>query len=252
KGYALRMDLLGARNRPRAAALNALASQSNYLLGNDPTDWRTGLRNFRAIRYHNVYAGVDLRYYGNQGQLEYDFIVRPGADPKRIRLNFAGAKSVRIGDDGSLVIRLNDKGDEIRFKRPVAYQHKDGRRVRVRSRYLIGEDGQVRLKLGKYDRSLPLVIDPVLNYGTFLGGSGVDQAQGVAVDSSGNAYAAGQTASAAFPTTVGAYDTTQNSSNDVFVTKLNSSGTGILSSTFIGGSGNDIAWALAVDAGGNA
>ena len=204
------------------------------------------------MRYQGVYDGIDLRYYGNQRQLEYDFLVAAGADPGAIRLEFQGVLNTSIAANGDLVLTLDDQGNQIRFNAPVTYQQGPAGREAVESRYVIHADGTVGFEVGTYDTSRELVIDPVLVYGSYLGGTGVDKAQGIAVDGAGNAYVTGETASTAFPTTAGAYDTAKSTGSDIFVSKLNASGTGLVYSTFIGGSGNDVAWGIALDAAGNA
>ncbi len=251
RGHVVRLKLVDAAADPSAQGEEALASRSNYLVG-DQSDWHTDIANFASVRYHDVYDGIDLRYYGNQRQLEYDFLVGAGADANSIRLAFEGVFRTEIAPDGDLLLTLNEQGDQIRFDAPVSYQEGPHGREAVASCYVIHADGTVGFEVGTYDASRNLVIDPVLVYGSFLGGTGVDKAQGIAVDAAGNAYLTGETASAAFPTTAGAYDTAKSTGSDVFVTKLNASGTGLVYSTFIGGSGNDVAWGIALDAAGNA
>ena len=250
-GHVVRLNLVDAATDPSAQGEDALASRSNYLVG-DQSGWHTDIANFAAVRYQDVYDGIDLRYYGNQRQLEYDFLIGAGADPDAIRLAFEGVVRTEIAPDGDLLFTLNERGDQIRFDAPVSYQEGPYGREAVASCYVIHADGTVGFEVGAYDTSRDLVIDPVLVYGSFLGGTGVNKAQGIAIDAAGNAYLTGETASAAFPTTAGAYDTAKSTGSDIFVTKLNSSGTGLVFSTFIGGSGDDVAWGIALDATGNA
>lgn len=256
---ALRMQMVGAD--PKAAPLTRqpLAGQINYLVGSASKQWHTGIPTFGQVGFHGVYPGVDLLYYGNPQKLEYDFVVAPHADPGRIKLSFAGADKVRINAEGSLVVRT--QGQELRWQKPTVYQQgRDGRRsvaARFQLKHLPNGQARVSFALGRYDHRQTLIIDPVLIYSTYLGGSGSpvsgspDRARAIAVDSSGNAYITGEAWSSDFPTTPGAYQTTFRS---LFVSKLNATGTALLYSTYIGGtlSGRATARGIAVDSGGNA
>ncbi|HYO84179.1 MAG TPA: SBBP repeat-containing protein [Bryobacteraceae bacterium] len=203
-----------------------------------------------ALRYPpwGVYPGVDLVYYGKEKQLEYDFIVAPGADLASIKLDFEGAKRVRVEPGGDLVVAA--EGGDLRFHRPVVYQEIEGRRVTVPGRFRT-TGSRVAFSVGKYRRDPPLVIDPVLSYSTYLGGSGDDQAVGIGVDAAGNTYVGGTTTSIDFPTTAGALDTQLANSREIFVAKLNPTGTTLLYATFIGGPSEEQLHDLAVDSAGN-
>jgi len=171
------------------------------------------------VKYEGVYPGVDLVYYGQQGHLEYDFIVAAGAEPKRIGLEFAGAEGVRLDSQGNLLIDSGD-GAQVTEHVPAIYQEVGGERRRVDGGYELRADGRTGFRLGRYDRSRPLVIDPGLIYSTYLGGLGVDYGDdGIAVDSDGNAYVTGTTSSTNFPATYGAHQTTNAGNGDAFVTK---------------------------------
>jgi hypothetical protein len=249
--HVVRLDVLGANPAAAAIGEDLLASRSNYLTGS-ADQWHTDVANYGAVTYHDVYDGIDLRYYGSQRQLEYDFIVAAGADADTIRLDFQGVLRAEIADNGDLLLTLNEQGDQIAFKAPVAYQDGVGGREAVVSRYLIHDDGSIGFELGSYDISRELVIDPVLSYVAFLGGTGYDTAQGIAVDDNGNVYITGWTASADYPIAVGALDQSYNGgSYDIYVAKLNASGNALVYSTFIGGSGNDMGNSIAVDGSGN-
>jgi len=251
----LRMTLLHANRAAKVTGADELPGRSNYFIGNDPKKWRSNIPTYAKVKYEGIYSGIDLVYYGNQGQLEYDFIVAPGADPNCISFNVRGAKKIYRDANGDLVLHIA-KG-EVRWHRPVVYQERDGMRQEVGARYTITHTNQVRFGLAKYDVSRPLYIDPLI-YSTYLGGSEGDSGTSIAVDSSGNAYVTGDTSSTNFPTTLGAFQTVCNggsgcsSEGDVFVSKIDASGSALVYSTYLGGSGNDDGYGIAVDSVGNA
>ena len=247
-GFAVRMDLVGGADVPQVISHNQQPGYVNYFRGNDPEKWQTEVPAYAAVEYRDVYPGIDLRYYGNDRQLEYDFIVQSGADPGSIALRFEGATSLAIDDAGDLVIGLNP-GRSVSFSAPITFQDVDGERVAVDSGYVVDGD-TVSFTLGEYDPNLPLVIDPTLQYGSYLGGTGADSGSAIAVDGSGNIIVGGYSASSDFPVTVGAYDQTANSNNDVTVTKLSADGSTLLWSTYLGGSGLDNANDIAIDGSG--
>lgn len=219
-------------------------SVTNYFVGNDPLKWRVGVPNFEQARYAGVYPGIDLVYYGNEGRVEYDWIVAPGADASKIRMDFENAEQIRVDRHGDLVIRMGD--GEFRHKRPRMYQDIGGKRVTVAGGWTLhGNEG--RFQVGTYDRTKPLVIDPPLAYSTYAGGSGLDWAYAIAVDSIGNTYVTGISGSANFPGAAGLKGT-----EDVFVMKINPGGTSKLYTTILGGGGADEGHGIAVDAQGNA
>jgi hypothetical protein len=250
----LRMKFSGSKTEPRVAAQEELPGKVNYLIGKDPSRWRTGISTYAKVAYENLYPGVDLVYYGNQRQLEYDFVVHPGTDPDIIALSFEGADELKVDAQGELV--LNTGGGEIRQRKPFIYQEVNGERREVDGGYIVRNGNTVGFQLADYDASKPLVIDPVLVYSTFLGSPAFDSGHGITVDASGNAYVTGQTTQltdpSTFPTTAGAFDTTHNGIFDIFVTKLNPAGSALVYSTFIGGSDIDGGSAIAVDETGNA
>jgi len=244
----VRLKLLGANPELRVTGEAELPGQSNYFLGKDARQWHTHVPNYAQVRYRGLYGGVDLVYYGHQGELEYDFVVAPGADPGRIRLRIEGAHGMKVDAKGNLVLPTG--GGEVRFHRPVAYQGSGRDKHLIAARYLLRGRDEIGFALGPYDRRQALIIDPVLSYATYLGGTGGDVAYGIAVDSSGNAYVTGSTASANFPTT-SAEQNTSGGDGDAFVTKFNSTGTALVYSTYLGGNGSDIGNAIAVDSSGN-
>ena len=246
----LRMKLVGANPSPPVTGLDELPGKSNYFIGNDPKKWRTNVSTYAKVKHESVYPGVDLVSYGNGRQLEYDFLVAPGADPSRIKLAFAGAEKMRIDDRGDLVLLVG--GGEIRQHKPVVYQEVSGERKEIAGRYVMQGKREVGFEVGSYDESLPLVIDPVLVYSTYIGGDGGDEGLSIAVDGSGNAYVTGGTSSSNFPTTVGTFDTTHNGALDAFVTKLDPTGSTLVYSTYLGGNQFDRGHQIAVDGTGNA
>ncbi|HEX7957350.1 MAG TPA: SBBP repeat-containing protein, partial [Pyrinomonadaceae bacterium] len=258
----LRVKLVGANPAPAVEGRQPLEAKSNYPVGGNSSASPVSAETFARVGYAGVYEGVDAVYYGNQGRLEYDFVVRPHADPSQIAIAFEGAEGVELDAAGELV--LHTALGEVRQHRPVVYQETAEGRREVAGRYIVRESASaaspahpsytVGFELGDYDHSAPLVIDPVLVYSTYLGGGGSnDTAHGVAVDSAGNAYITGETISTDFPTTAGAVQTTFGGFNyDAYVTKLNPTGTAIVYSTYLGGRDRDQGYDVAVDAGGNA
>ena len=241
----MRMTLVGAGKPLHAAGLEKLPGISNYLIGNDPKKWRTDIPNYARVRFQDVYPGVDLVCYGQGGQLEYDLLVMPGADPRRIELAWDGVDRLERNSDGDLVLRT--PAGAVVQKRPLVYQEAGGRRVRVAASYEVRAGNHVTMALAHYDRSRPLVIDPVvLIYSTFLGGTGDDGATSVAVDSAGSAYVTGWTYSADFPTQ-SPYQGINRGQRDVFVSKLSTAGSALVYSTYLGGSGDDWPEEIAVD-----
>jgi hypothetical protein len=251
---ALRMQMVGSDPKARALEQQALPGRINYMLGNDLHNWHTEVPTFGRVGFHGVYPGVDLVYYGNQRNLEYDFLVAPHADPKRIQLHFAGAQSVRVNAAGALVVQV--QGREWRWQRPAVYQQDGKSKHSIAARFRLqrlraGQTG-VSFALGRYDTDRALVIDPVLVYSTYLEGSDVNYGKSIAVDSQGSAYITGDTTSANFPVTAGAFQTTLQGSKNAFVTKLNATGTALIYSTYLGGNGSSSANGIAVDSHGDA
>jgi hypothetical protein len=236
-------------NLTHSAAVDLLPGKSNYFLGKQPAQWHTDVPTYARVRYHEVYPGVDLLYYGNQRRLEYDFVIAPGADYKSIGLAISGVRNIRVDDDGSLV--LQTANGEVRQQRPEAYQQIAGVRKSVASRYLLRRDNQVSFELGNYDREQPVIIDPVIDYSTYLGGSGTDFVSGIALDGQRNIYVAGGTSSPDFPV-ANAEQSTSAGGTDAFVAKLSADGSTLLYSTYIGGNSSDSANAIAVDSAGEA
>ena len=248
----VRMRLHGANRSPRITGENIMSGRTNYFIGSDPQQWHTDVAQYERVRYAEVYPGIDAIYYGQQQSLEYDFEVAPGADPRRIRLGFKGVRQLKVeAATGDLLLRT--ASGEIRQHKPVAYQEIDGERREVESRYVIRGQRRVGFQLGSYDRAKRLVIDPVLTYGTYLGGyNQAESGAGIAVDAAGNVYVTGYTNSGLFPL-LNQYQTVQGG-QDAFVTKLNpnlSGAAALIYSTYLGGSGSDEGKGIAVDSTGN-
>jgi len=248
ENHVLRMKLVGANPAPKIEGSEELAGKSNYFIRNNPKNWRTNVSNFARVHYRDVYPGVDVVYYGNQRQLENDFIVAPGVNPGVINLAFDGANRVSIDKENSLVLSLD--GGDVQLQKPVIYQLIDGERREVAGKYVMRKEREVGFEVPAYDHSQPLVIDPVLVYSFPLAGNNTDSAAAIAVDASGNAYIAGFTRSSNFPTAA-AFDSTLGGLQDIFISKINPTGTGLVYSTFLGGSLDDSAYDLAIDAAGN-
>ncbi len=252
----VRMKLAGAHPAPQLEGLDALPGKSNYLVGNDQGQWRRNVTSYSRVSYQNVYPGIDLIYYGNQQQLEYDFVVAPGADLSAIRLSFSGMKKMRVDRQGDLV--LHTANGDVRQRKPLIYQEVDGCRQEIAGRYKVSGKGQVGFQLANYDRTRPLVIDPVLAYSTYLGGSGLDGVTDIAIDAAGNAYLVGMTNSVSdFPLVnplqpnFGGIDPPFFTPYDVFVSKLNRDGSALIYSTYLGGKSYDLGDGIAVDRDGN-
>lgn len=246
----LRLQLVGANPVPRVQGLEELPGKSNHLIGNDPLKWHTNIPNYARVKYQDVYPGVDVVYYGNQRQLEFDFVVAPGTDPNIITLAFQGADNLELDPQGNLILRIS--GGEVVQQAPIIYQEIDGVKQGISGGYLLKDDSQIVFEIAAYDATRPLIIDPVLAYSTYLGGADGDRGFDIAVDSAGNAYVTGLTSSADFPTASAIQGALNGSLSDVFVTKLNSTGNALVYSTYLGGSGNDTGFGIAVDSSGNA
>ena len=248
-----RMRLSGANPAPHLGGRDELPGKSNYFLGNDPSQWHSGIPNYGRVMAAEVYPGIDLVYHGNQGQLEYDFEVAAHADPRKIRFVLEGIQGVRTDSRGDLLVKV--AGGELRFRQPVAYQKEGGVERPVPVRYVLKGKNQVAFRLARYDTRQPLLIDPVLAYSTYLGGSNIDSGNGIAVAPDGTAFIAGGTFSSDFPT---AHPLQPNAGGpkdfpqDAFVSKISADGSTLLYSTYLGGSETDIAYGIAVDSLGEA
>lgn len=240
----LRMGLINANPKASVVGEDVQASRVSYLRGDRPGS-HSNVSTFAKARCEGVYPGVDLVYYGNQRQLEYDFVVAPGADPDQIRFRMDGAKDVTVAPEGHLAIRLED-GD-VQLQKPLVYQNIDGHKQVVDSSYRLAANGEVAFQLGEYDSSRPLVIDPVIVYSTLLGGGGFDSGSAVTFGADGSIYVAGYTQSTDFPVSAGAAPA---GPGDAFVTKFSPDGSQVEFSAYLGGSGTDAAAGIGVDSAG--
>ncbi len=228
----VRIKLLHSNPAPEVQGLEKATGVSHYL-GNDPAKWRTRISRYARVRYRSVYPGVDLLYYGNQQNFEHDFVVAPGADPRQIRFAITGADQVELLVEGDLVVRVAD--GELLLRKPTVYQGGAHARRQIAGQYRLSAGNEVSLDIGEYDATQPLVIDPVLVYSTYLGGSLAERFPSVVVDSAGNAYVAGSTSSLDFPTANALQPKHgNNAGNNIFVTKLSADGR-LVFSTYLGG-----------------
>ena len=244
----IRMQVLGSNPDSRGLGVNELSGRSHYFIGDNPKSWHREVRNYARVKYEDVYPGVDLVYHGNQTQLEYDFIVAPGADPEMIRLGFQGIDSLEVDSAGDLV--LYSSTEQLRLHKPVIYQELGRDRQQVSGGYVLEGGQQIGFHLGSYDPARPLVLDPVLTYSVSFG-SFRDRVEAVAVDPQGNAYLTGSTRRVDFPTTPDALQGSLSGRTSAFVTKFSAAGDGLIYSTYIGGSSSDAALGISVDASGN-
>jgi hypothetical protein len=248
----LRMKLAGANPNASLSAADQLPGKSNYFIGNDPAKWRIGVPQFARVGYENVYPGINLVFYGNDGHLEYDFQVAPGGDPSQAELEFGGAKKLEL-NDGSLVIR--GENGSVGFDAPNVYQKIDGRKQSVEGAFVLRAGNRVGFAVGAYDHSRELIIDPILNFSTYLGGTGDERGTSVAVDGSLFIYLAGSTTSPNLPVIAGAVQGTLHGAQNVYVAKiqppLGSVQAELKELTYLGGSGSDYPVGIKVDGAGD-
>jgi hypothetical protein len=266
---AVRMKLVSANPESSLIGVDELPGKSNYFLGNDPKKWRQNISTYAKVRCRNVYPGVDLIYYGNGSQLEYDFIAAPGTDVSTITMEIEALHAIqeksettgeiptRIDSAGNLILDAED--GRIILRKPVAYQNRDSRKrmgkTYVDARYVVKGNSRIGFEVGAYDATQALIIDPILSYSTYLGRGQDDFGTAIAVDATGSAYVTGGTTSTDFPITPGVLQSTyggadggyQSVSGDIFVTRLSPDGSSLVWSTYIGGSGDENAYGIAVD-----
>ncbi len=251
QGAVLRMRFEGASKAPAVAGTSRRVGIVNYFLGRDRTKWRTNVPTYAGVSYEQLYPGIDLRLAGADGTLKATYILRPGAEPGRIRWRLDGASDVRIDKTtGDLWIELPG-GQRLVDRAPVAWQMIGAQRTPVPVRFRRSSDGSVGFTLGRYDRGRSLILDPTLEYSTYLGGSGADYGYDVAVDGSGNAYVTGATFSPDFPL-AGPIQGSERGFGDIFVSKVSPNGSTLVYSTYLGGNDSDVGFGIAVDGAGNA
>jgi hypothetical protein len=239
---------VNGRENPEIVGEDRLEGKVNYFIGNNREKWRTNIPTHRVVRYKNVYENIDIKFYGSNGELEYDVVVRPGGDPSRVRFSWEGIDGLRVTEEGDLVIDI--KGRNLIQKKPYIYQEMHGKRVEVAGGFRVYDRNTYGFQLASYTKEHPVIIDPVLVYSTYLGGSDSDYGISIAVDGSGNVYLSGDTSSTDFPT----QDPLQPNNvggDDAFVTKINPSGSALVYSTYLGGSDSDYGISIAVDGSGN-
>ncbi len=245
----LRMRLVGADPDPEVTGLAEQPGRSHYLVGKDPRRWRTGIPHYARVAYREVYPGIDMVFHGDPGRLEYDFLVSPGADLGKIRMGFEGTGDLRLDTNGSLILPL--VGGDVVQPAPIVYQEIAGRLRPLKGAYRLLGEREVGFAVASHDETKRLVIDPVLSYSTYLGGSGNDEGFGIAVDAAGSAYVTGWAESADFPT-VNPAQPQLRGAGDAFVAKLSPDGSGLIYSTYLGGSAYDAGYSIAVDVDGDA
>lgn len=245
--HVVQFTLLNAAANPVAVGENPQPGQANYFVGNKRSKWHTGIPMYGQVRYQNVYPGIDLVYYGNHRQVEYDFDLAVGADPSQIKFQVTGADSLSISDSGDLVMTVGT--GQLEFKAPAIYQEVNGKKTQVAGQYQVNGN-EIDFAVADHDSSKPLVIDPVLVYSTYLGGRGNDYGIAIGVDSTGNAYITGNTSSPDFPLSSSGTVTNSTNSDPLFVAKLDVSGATILYADYIEGSSEEDPQALAVAADG--
>ena len=245
----VRIKFEGANPNSTASGVDVLPGRSNYFIGKDRSKWHTGIATYGGVRFESVYPGINLVYRGTQGRLEYDLVIAANADPSRIKMEVEGADDLRIDGNGDLVIKTS--GGEVIQKAPVIYQDVDGARHPIDGGYTLTGKHTVTFKLGAYNRQVPLIIDPLLAYASYLGGSGSDEGVANAVDSTGAAWVTGSTRSTDFPVSPDSLQPTNFGNFDVFISKLSPDGTSLAFSTYLGGSLPDGPGGIGVDADGN-
>jgi hypothetical protein len=253
----VRMGLLGSRGWGDTEGMRPTGGASNYFIGDNPDKWRTGIPHYGAVRIRNVYDKIDLVYCGNDRDIEYDFVLQPGANPDKIEVFFEGIEGIQTSRDGSLRLRT-PSGKELLQKKARVYQTVGGRQVEIAAEYRVRAGNRVQFALANYDRTKPLVIDPVLAYSTYFGGSGNEGGYndvsnaGIAVDSTGSVYVSGYTYSADYPRVGGVQGDPDGNDLDAVITKLSPSGNTVVYSTYLGGNGPDKGAGIAVDSTGAA
>ena len=254
----VRLQFIASNPDTEISSGQAMPGKVNYYIGNDPSKWHSDVPTYASTHYENLYSGIGLTYEGVGGQLKGTYTVAAGADPSQIRWRYSGAEQVSVDGAGNLQIVVagaNTNKDAqavtVTEQVPVAWQEIDGMRTPVSARYQVASDQSTGFVLGSYDHNYPLTIDPTLTFSTYLGGSGADSGSGIAVDTFGSAYVTGVTNSVDFPLQ-NPLQPSNGGGQDVFVTKFSPTGSTLIYSTYLGGSGDDFGGGIAVDASGSA
>jgi hypothetical protein len=246
-----RLVFSGAHKNPGLVPIEITGHRVNYFKGKDPSHWSTGIKTAKAVLYKSLYKNIDLKVYGIEKQIEYDWIVKPGGSPNQIRFSYQNIKGTRIDEKGNLVIKT--RLGELIHRRPVSYQQIEGKRVVVNVDFKKLATNDYGFRVGSYDTDRELIIDPVvLIYSTYLGGSNNDHIFALAVDGSGCAYVTGNTFSTNFPSEDAYQNSFGGGNRDSFLVKFSSTGNDLVYSTYFGGSGNDTGEAIQVDSSGRA
>ncbi|MEM2146013.1 MAG: SBBP repeat-containing protein, partial [Candidatus Jordarchaeaceae archaeon] len=246
-GHVVRVNNAGASVMCKPVGLKKKQGYYNYFIGNDPKKWASFVGLYEEVRVEGIYSGIDQRWYFDGNSIRYDYIVHPGADYRQIKLSFEGEYNVFIKDNE---LYFTTRFGEVKQAELLVYQEENGVKEVLQSKW-VERGGKISFEIEDYNPEKAIIIDPLV-YSTYIGGSQDDVVYSIAIDANGNAYVAGYTYSTDYPTTSGAYDQTYNNYQDVFVTKLNSTGSSLLYSTFIGGSYDDVGYSIAIDANGNA
>jgi Beta-propeller repeat len=240
----VQLKLAAANPSPALSGESPQAGRVNYFIGKDPSRWHAGITTYGGVRYANVYPGVDMLFHGSQQQLEYDFEVAPGADPSRIALQVNGARDLRVDRNGDAIVST-PLGD-VALHKPVTYQGEGATRTEIASNFELRADGTLGFHVDDYDRHERLVIDPVLTYSTYLGGTNTDLGTAMTTNSSGQMFITGITESTDFPTTPGAFQTVLGNEITGFVSEFNATGSALVFSTYLGGTTGQT-WPLGID-----
>jgi hypothetical protein len=230
----VRMQFVRANRDANIVGQEKSGAMANYFIGNDPQKWRTGIPSYRTLRVHALYDGIDLMYYGKDNELEHDLVVAPGKDASVITMFFPEATSMKTDGDGDLVVGLTE--GEFHLKRPKIYQELEASSVEIEGGYTLKGTNQVGFYIGKHNESEPLIIDPVLDFSTYLGGNSGDGIESVAVDSNGNIYVVGATSSTNFPLK-NPFQSSVSPNGNGFISKFDPTGTSLIYSTYFGGTG---------------
>ena len=244
---AVRLRMQGTSGSPSGE--QPLPGKASYFVGSDSANWRVGIPTYGRAVYPGSGRGVDVAYYGTEGHLEFDLVLAPRADVSALGFTVEGADALTVAETGDLQVTVD--GANLTLHRPGVFQGEGDARVSIAARYVLEPHGVVRIVVAPFDASRPLLVDPVLTYSTYVGGTNGNYATAVAVDTSGNAYVVGFTSSATFPISAGIFQRSNAGGNDVFVSKLNPTATAFAYSTYLGGSSDDYGYGIAVDSAGN-